>query len=83
MDHFEKIYASKAQEYHQLIIPEDVEGNFLPALRGIAPFEKAVLLDLGSGTGRIPLLVKDIVNKVIALDLNFPMLVEQEKQQKS
>ena len=82
MDHFEIIYASKAKEYHQMIAPEDVDGNLLPALRQVARFENAVLLDLGSGTGRIPLLVHDLVDQVIALDLNLPMLLEQREQQR-
>jgi len=83
MDHFKKIYASKAQEYQQLIAPEDADGNLLPALQQVARFEKAVLLDLGSGTGRIPLLVHNLVDRVIALDLNSPMLLEQRKQQQN
>ena len=82
MDHFEKIYATKAKEYHQLITPEDVDGNLPPALRRIVSFENAILLDLGSGTGRIPILVHNLVKQVIALDLNYPMLREQKKQQK-
>jgi ubiquinone/menaquinone biosynthesis C-methylase UbiE len=82
MDHFEKIYASQAKEYHQMIAPEDVEGNLLPALQQSARFENAILLDLGSGTGRIPLLVHELVSQVIALDLNYPMLLEQRKQQR-
>jgi ubiquinone/menaquinone biosynthesis C-methylase UbiE len=63
-----------------LIAPEDVEGNILPALQQAARLKNAVLLDLGSGTGRIPLLVHDLVSQVIALDLNFPMLLEQREQ---
>jgi len=64
-----------------MIANEDVDGNFLPALRQIVPLENTVHLDLGSGTGRIPLLVHDLVNQVIALDLNYPMLMEQKRQQ--
>jgi ubiquinone/menaquinone biosynthesis C-methylase UbiE len=81
MDHFERIYATKAKEYHQLIVPEDVEGNLFLALQQITPLENAVLLDLGSGTGRIPLLVHDLASQVIALDSNLPMLLEQKRQQ--
>lgn len=81
MDHFKRIYASKAKEYHQLIVPEDVDGNLLTALQEIAPLEDITLLDLGSGTGRIPLLIHDLVSQVIALDLYYPMLWEQKEQQ--
>jgi ubiquinone/menaquinone biosynthesis C-methylase UbiE len=80
MDHFQKIYTTQAKDYHQLIVPEDVDGNLLPALLKVAPLKNATLLDLGSGTGRIPLLVQDLVAQVIALDLNFPMLQEQQVQ---
>ena len=76
MDHFEKIYATKAKEYHQLVIPEDSDGNLLPAIQQIAPLENTTLLDLGSGTGRIPILVHNLVKQVIAMDLNYPMLHE-------
>jgi ubiquinone/menaquinone biosynthesis C-methylase UbiE len=80
MDHFEKIYATKAKEYHQLVIPEDADGNLLPAIQQIAPLENTTLLDLGSGTGRIPILVHNLVKQVIAMDLNYPMLHEQKMQ---
>jgi ubiquinone/menaquinone biosynthesis C-methylase UbiE len=81
MEHFENIYATKAKEYHQMIIPEDVDGNLLPALQQIVSLENTTLLDLGSGTGRIPILVHKLVKQAIALDLNYPMLQEQKKQQ--
>jgi ubiquinone/menaquinone biosynthesis C-methylase UbiE len=89
VDHFKNIYATQAKKYHQMIAPEDVDGNLLSALQKIvslhpgayASLKNCVLLDLGSGTGRIPLLVHDLVSQVIALDLNYPMLMEQKMQQ--
>ena len=80
MDHFEKIYARKAKEYHEMIIPEDVDGNLLSEFQEIVSLENTKLVDLGSGTGRIPILVHNLVSQVIALDLNYPMLQEQKKQ---
>lgn len=80
MDHFEKIYVTKAKDYHQMIVSEDMEGNILSALQDMLPLENAILLDLGSGTGRIPLLIHNLVRQVIALDLNYPMLQEQKNQ---
>ncbi|MEN8242688.1 MAG: class I SAM-dependent methyltransferase [Chloroflexota bacterium] len=80
MDNYRKIYTARAKEYHQMITPEDVDGNLLAALQQIAPLENTALLDLGSGTGRIPLLVDEIVSQLIALDLNLPMLLEQKYQ---
>ena len=81
MDHFRKIYATQAKEYHQMIAPEDVDGNLLSTLQKIVPLKNILLLDLGSGTGRIPLLVHNLVSQVIALDLNRAMLMEQQRQQ--
>ena len=66
-----------------MIAPEDVDGNLLPALRQITPLDNITLLDLGSGTGRIPILVHDLAEQVIALDLNYPMLREQAKQKET
>ena len=77
MDHFKKIYATKATEYHQMILPEDVDGNLISTIKEITPLENARLLDLGSGTGRIPLLTHHLVSQLVALDLNYPMLAEQ------
>ena len=80
MDHFEYIYANKAAEYHEMIIPEDVDGNLLSALEEIEPLKGKRILDLGSGTGRIPLLFYPLTAQITALDLNYPMLEEQKIQ---
>lgn len=80
MDHFEEIYARKAAAYHQLIAAEDVEENLLPALEAVTAFAEKRVLDLGTGTGRIPLLVNGIVKSIVGLDLNYPMLAEQAEQ---
>lgn len=83
MDHFEEIYAMKAEAYHQMITPEDVDGNLLATLEQISPLENINILDLGSGTGRIPILLHETAKQVIALDLNYPMLQEQGNQQQT
>jgi len=83
MDHFEEIYATKAEAYHEMIAPEDVDGNLLATLEQIASLENISLLDLGSGTGRIPILLHDTVKQVIVLDLNYPMLREQGNQRRN
>jgi ubiquinone/menaquinone biosynthesis C-methylase UbiE len=80
MDHFKNIYAHRAEEYHRMIAVEDVDGNLDKALQAISPLEGIHLLDLGSGTGRIPLLVGNRTRALVALDLHFPMLCEQQKQ---
>ncbi len=83
MNHYKKIYTSQAQKYHQMIAVEDVDGNLLSVLQQIVPQNHARLLDLGSGTGRIALLMHKMVRQVIALDLNEAMLLEQRKQQQN
>jgi ubiquinone/menaquinone biosynthesis C-methylase UbiE len=80
MDHFINIYAHHADVYHRMIAAEDVDGNLLPALETITPFEGARVLDIGSGTGRIPLLIQSKVSHMAALDLHQGMLREQQRQ---
>ena len=83
MDHFEQIYASKASEYHRMIAVEDVDGNLLPALESVASLKGKRILDLGSGTGRLPLLLGNLPTQIVALDLNYSMLVEQAVQRRT
>jgi ubiquinone/menaquinone biosynthesis C-methylase UbiE len=79
-DHFQQIYTHRADHYHRMIAVEDVDGNIHKTFRAISPLEGIHLLDLGSGTGRIPLLFGGGTKAVVALDLNLPMLLEQNKQ---
>jgi ubiquinone/menaquinone biosynthesis C-methylase UbiE len=80
LDHFVKIYKTQAAAYHALITAEDVDGNLLPALQTITPLAGKRVLDLGSGTGRIPLLLRGTDCEIISVDLHHAMLVEQRKQ---
>ncbi len=80
MDHYIKIYSNHADIYHRMIAAEDVDGNLIPALERIAPLKGKRILDLGSGSGRIPLLTHSEVTQVIALDLHNGMLREQQRQ---
>lgn len=80
MDHFKHIYQHKADAYHRMIAVEDVDGNLLPALQSVTSFTDKRVLDIGSGTGRIPLLLTPLANAVVALDLSRAMLREQRLQ---
>jgi len=80
MDHFEEIYASQAEDYHRMIAAEDVDGNLLRAIRHILPTEDAHLIDLGSGTGRIPIMLDPHVEKITCLDRSRAMLLENQRQ---
>ncbi|MEX2143210.1 MAG: class I SAM-dependent methyltransferase [Anaerolineales bacterium] len=79
-DHFIQIYKSQAAAYHALIAAEDADGNLLPALQSIASFAGKRVLDLGSGSGRVPLLLIGLDCEIVALDVHQAMLIEQARQ---
>lgn len=80
MDHFLQIYNAKAKQYHQMIAAEDIENNILTSLEEITSFDGKRVLDLGSGTGRLPLLLTKQNIQIAALDLHQAMLIEQASQ---
>jgi ubiquinone/menaquinone biosynthesis C-methylase UbiE len=79
MDHFVEIYNHRAADYHRMIIPEDVDGNLLPALERVTPLTGKRILDLGSGTGRLPLLFGRRAAPLVCVDLHAGMLCEQQR----
>ena len=80
MDHFIKIYTQQASAYHRMVSPEDIEGNLLPALKNVSTLEGKRVLDLGTGTGRLPLLFGAQTAQMIGLDLHWDMLRVHNKQ---
>jgi ubiquinone/menaquinone biosynthesis C-methylase UbiE len=82
MDHFKFIYTHQAAEYHRMIAVEDADARLLPAIEAVLPLAGKRVLDLGSGTGRIPLLIQGLASRVAALDLHRPMLRENELQRR-
>jgi ubiquinone/menaquinone biosynthesis C-methylase UbiE len=80
-DHFIRIYKTRAAAYHALIAAEDANRNLLPALQDIAPLAGKRILDLGSGTGRIPILLRGLDCELVALDLHRAMLLQQASLQ--
>ena len=68
MDHFKNIYNNMAVEYHRMIEYEDVDGNLHNTIVQLLPSDVPSVLDIGSGTGRIPLLLSDTKLNVIGLD---------------
>ena len=78
-NHYLQIYQHHGQTYHEMITFEDTEGNLRPALEAVTPFQGKAILDLGSGTGRIPLLFPE--TPVVCLDLHEDMLRENQRQQ--
>jgi ubiquinone/menaquinone biosynthesis C-methylase UbiE len=82
VDHFINIYKQQAGDYHRLIGPEDVEHNLLPALERVTPLQGKRVLDLGTGTGRLPLLFGQQAGQFVGLDLHAGMLQEHELQRR-
>ena len=80
MTDFRNIYQHHAQAYHRMIAVEDVDHNLLPAIEQIAPLKGKRVLDLGTGTGRLPLLYHDQAAQVTGLDLHLAMLREAQVQ---
>ncbi|MCL4561221.1 MAG: class I SAM-dependent methyltransferase [Chloroflexi bacterium] len=59
-----------------MIAAEDRDENVRSALQEITPFSGKRVLDLGSGTGRIPLMFTDQPRQMIAFDLHRAMLAQ-------
>ncbi|MEJ2351476.1 MAG: class I SAM-dependent methyltransferase [Anaerolineales bacterium] len=82
MDHFKHIYRYQAHAYHRMISSEDVDSNLAPAIERIAELDGKRVLDLGTGTGRIPLLLHERVAQLVGLDLYRGMLQENMAQRR-
>jgi ubiquinone/menaquinone biosynthesis C-methylase UbiE len=80
MDHFEDIYAHRAAEYHQMIDAEDVDQQLLPTIERVTALRDKRVLDLGTGTGRLPLLIGGQAAHLIGLDLHRDMLEQNVAQ---
>jgi SAM-dependent methyltransferase len=80
MDHFRHIYTARAIEYHRMIAAEDTDGELAAALRQTAPWAGKRVLDLGTGTGRLPLLMAGEAAHIVGVDLHAAMLREQQAQ---
>ena len=81
-DHFIEIYQRQAYAYQRMIDAEDVDGNLWPALNRLVDFSAQRVVDLGSGTGRLPRLLHRYAACGVALDLHAAMLHENQRQQR-
>ncbi len=73
-DHFETIYASKADQYEALIQREDFEGNILKTLQQIRPLAGIDVVEFGAGTGRLTLMLAPLVKRLRAFEGSQHML---------
>ncbi len=82
MDLFKEIYQNQAHAYHQMIAAEDYENNLLKTILQFTSVEDQHILDLGSGSGRLPLLFQKFRSELLAVDISLPMLLEQKTQER-
>ena len=68
-DHFQHIYAERAEAYDRLIQAEDCEGQILRTIERLHPLDGARVVEVGVGTGRIARqLVRAGVASVLGID---------------
>lgn len=77
---YHRIYSGQAADYHRLITPEDVDGNLLPAIENVTSLRGKRILDLATGTGRLPRLFGTQAAQVVGIDLHSGMLRENKVQ---
>jgi len=63
-----------------MIAAEDVDGQLLEALQAVTPLRGKRVLDLGTGTGRLPLLLGEVAASVVGVDYYAAMLRENARQ---
>jgi ubiquinone/menaquinone biosynthesis C-methylase UbiE len=69
-----KVYNSKTYQYDLLVEREDYQGNLLKTIQEIVPINGRSMIDLGSGTGRLPVLCAPYVRQILAMDAAPAML---------
>lgn len=69
-----KIYQSEGDRYEALISREDYQGNIPRAIDEIIDVNGLDILDLGSGTGRLTLMLAPRANSIRAFDASAEML---------
>jgi ubiquinone/menaquinone biosynthesis C-methylase UbiE len=80
-NHFKTVYRKHAATYQEMISFEDVDANLPRALNQITAFNQGRVLDLGSGTGRLPMLFPQA--DFTCLDLHLAMLLENKRQREA
>lgn len=81
LDH-EQIYQTQPQSYDRLVAREDHQGHLARALAELLLSPEAVVVDLGTGTGRLPRLLPT-VRRIVASDRSLAMLRVANSQRTS
>jgi ubiquinone/menaquinone biosynthesis C-methylase UbiE len=71
---YHEIYHQQAQQYERLVSREDHEGNILRALLEICDPNGRVILELGTGTGRLTKLLLPYAAAIYGFDNSIAML---------
>ncbi len=74
MPDYQEIYQTQAAQYERMVTREDYQGNLLPALQAIRPFNGLDVIELGAGTGRLTTQIAPLVRSLVSLDISEPML---------
>lgn len=73
MDHFQRIYATEAERYQQLVAAEDAGGELAAQVAELAGSARRII-DIGTGTGRLAVPLVEAGREVFALDAAVAML---------
>src|SRR5688572_27539259 len=68
------VYAGRADDYDRLVRAEDADRRLLPALSELVRLERARVLELGVGTGRVTGLLLDAGASVVGCEPSPAML---------
>jgi ubiquinone/menaquinone biosynthesis C-methylase UbiE len=72
--HFDQVYSTRAQDYHELVSREDMDGNLGRTLRELVDFGGKTVIELGAGTGRVTRILAPLAGRVLAFDRSSHML---------
>ncbi len=65
-----------------MISVEDADGLIEPSIRQFIDIQQAKVLDVGTGTGRLPLLFSRHTQNMVGVDIHFHMLLENQRQRR-
>lgn len=73
-DGYQDIYASKAEDYDELVSHEDHEGNLPRLLNELVPGDALSIVETGAGTGRLTRLLAPRATRLRAFDGSAAMI---------